>query len=127
LKYKIFGNTGILVSEIGMGTYYDPLWILTARLGWYRGREEKIRAVRAGLNGGINLIDTAEIYGSEPIVAEAIKGWNRESLFIATKVWPTHLSYDNVIKSCYRSLERLGTSYIDLYQIHWPNPRIPIR
>ncbi len=127
MKYKAFGNTGRLVSEIGMGTYYDPLWILTAKLGWFRGKEEKLRAIKKGLEGGINLIDTAEIYGSERLVGEAINGWNRESLFVATKVWPSHLRYDDVIKSCEKSLERLSTSYIDLYQVHWPNPRIPIK
>ncbi len=47
-------------------------------------------------------------------------------MFIATKVWPTHLKYDAVIKAAKRSLERLGIKYIDLYQIHFPNRRIPI-
>jgi diketogulonate reductase-like aldo/keto reductase len=127
LRYKSFGNTDTHVSEIGMGTYYDPIWILLSRLGLRRGKQEKIEAIRTGIEGGMNLIDTAEIYGSEPLVAEAMKGYQRDSLFIATKVWPTHLSYDDVIKSCMRSLERLSTSYIDLYQVHWPNPRIPIK
>jgi diketogulonate reductase-like aldo/keto reductase len=127
LRYKSFGNADTCVSEIGMGTYYDPIWILLSRLGLRRGKQEKIEAIKTGIEGGMNLIDTAEIYGSEPLVAEAMKGYQRDSLFIATKVWPTHLSYDDVIKSCMRSLERLSTSYIDLYQVHWPNPRIPIK
>jgi diketogulonate reductase-like aldo/keto reductase len=127
LEQKDFGNTGRKVSEIGMGTYYDPFWIASAFLGWRRGGSKKVDAIRAGLDLGISLIDTAEIYGSEPLVARAIEGRNREDLFIATKVWPNHLHRDDVLKSLSRSLIRLGVSYVDLYQIHWPNPRVPMQ
>ncbi len=109
-----------------MGTYYDPFWVATAFLGWRRGARKKVEAILAGLDLGIFLIDTAEIYGSEPLVARAIEGRNREDLFIATKVWPNHLHRDDVLKSLSRSLVRLGVSYVDLYQIHFPNPRVPI-
>ncbi|MGC8607458.1 MAG: aldo/keto reductase [Vulcanisaeta sp.] len=126
MEYRVFGKTGIKVSIMGMGTYYDPGWIILSRLGIRPGYERKLRALRVGLDGGINFIDTAEIYGSEPLVGEAIKDFNREDLFIATKVWPTHLKYDVVIKAAKRSLERLGVKYVDLYQIHFPNRRIPI-
>ncbi|ADN50616.1 aldo/keto reductase [Vulcanisaeta distributa] len=126
MEYRVFGKTGVKVSIIGMGTYYDPGWIVLSRLGIRPGYERKLKALRVGLEGGINFIDTAEIYGSEPLVGEAIKGFNREELFIATKVWPTHLRYDAVIKAAKRSLERLGVKYIDLYQIHFPNRRVPI-
>ncbi len=126
MERKDFGNTGRKVSEVGMGTYYDPFWVTTASLGWRRGARKKVEAIRAGLDLGISLIDTAEIYGSEPLVARAIEGRNREDLFIATKVWPNHLHRDDVFKSLSRSLVRLGVSYVDLYQIHFPNPRVPI-
>ena len=109
-----------------MGTYYDPLWVATAFLGWRRGASKKVAAIRAGLDSGMTLLDTAEIYGSEPLVAKAIEGRNREDLFIATKVLPNHLHRDGFFKSLSRSLARLGVSYVDLYQIHWPNPRVPI-
>ncbi len=109
-----------------MGTYYDPFWVASAFLGWRRGARKKVEAIRAGLDLGISLIDTAEIYGSEPLVARAIEGRNREDLFIATKVWSSHLYRDDVFKSLSRSLARLGVKYVDLYQIHWPNPRVPI-
>jgi len=122
----VFGRSGVKVSAVGMGTYYDPAWIVLSRLGILRSRRLKVQALRLGLENGINLIDTAEIYGSEPIVAEAIRGFNRDELFIATKVWPTHLKYNSVIKAARNSARRLGVKYIDLYQIHFPNRRVPI-
>ncbi|GAB6944020.1 aldo/keto reductase [Vulcanisaeta sp. JCM 14467] len=126
MEYRAFGKTGVKVSVIGMGTYYDPAWIILSRLGIRPGYDRRLRALRVGLEGGINFIDTAEIYGSEPLVGEAIRGFDREELFIATKVWPTHLRYEAVIKATKRSLARLGVKYIDLYQIHFPNRRVPI-
>ena len=113
---------------IGMGTYYDPSYIATALLFRYHpGRDRKIAALKKGLELGINLIDTAEIYQTESLVAEAIKGHKRDELFIATKVFQNHLRYADVLKAAQNSLNRLQCSYIDLYQIHWPNPRVPIK
>ncbi|GGP20120.1 aldo/keto reductase [Thermocladium modestius] len=120
MEYREFGKTGVKVSVIGMGTYYDPMWIFLSRLGVYRQRESKIDAMKAGLDGGVNLIDTAEIYGSEPLVAEAIRDRRRDELFIATKVWPTHLSWNKMGKAIDGSLRRLGLKYVDLYQVHFP-------
>ena len=120
MKYKEFGNTGVKVSVIGMGTYYDPFWIVTAKLGWLRDAERKVQALKAGIEAGINLIDTAELYGSEPLVGRAIKGYEREKVFVSTKVLPIHLKKDKLFKSLERSLERLGTKYVDLYLIHFP-------
>lgn len=117
-----FARTDSLVSPMGVGTYYDFRWILPARtLGLMSGKERRISAIRSAIESGINLIDSAEIYQSEPLVAEAIRGTNREDLFIATKVWPLNFSYDKLIKSCERSLKKLNTSYIDLYQMHFPS------
>ncbi len=110
-----------------MGTYYDPMWVATAFLGWKRRAGDKVRGVEAGLDAGITLVDTAEIYKSEPMVAEAIRGRKRDDLFIATKVWPNHVHRDSLIRALNKSLKRLGTSYVDLYQVHWPNPRVPIQ
>jgi len=127
MEYARFGRTGARVSRIGVGTYYDPLFILSAALlRFRRGREEKVAALKRALELGINLIDTAELYRTEDLVAEAIQGQDREKLFICSKVWPSHLRYDDVLKACEASLRRLRTSYIDLYLVHWPNPRIPI-
>jgi len=123
---KDFAKTGRKVSEVGMGTYYDPMWVATAFLGWRRGGAAKVDAIAAGLDSGVTLLDTAEIYGSEPLVAKAIHGRKREEIFLATKVWPNHLRRDALVRSFNKSLKRLGTNYIDLYQVHWPNPRVPI-
>ncbi len=127
MEYRGFGKTGFKVSVIGMGTYYDPTYIALARMfGLNRNRELKKAALRRGIELGINFIDTAEIYQTENLVGEAIRGFRRDELFIATKVWLTNLRYPSVLKAAERSLRRLGCSYIDLYQIHWPNPRVPI-
>ena len=126
MNLKQFGKTGRMVSEIGMGTYYDPLWIASSFLGWRRGAAAKVEALRAGLDSGFTLIDTAEIYHTEPMVAEAIKGRKRDELFVATKVWSNHLHRDDVVKSLEKSLRRLSTTYVDLYQVHFPSGRVPI-
>ena len=126
MNYKALGSAP-RVSEIGMGTYYDPQWIATAKsIGWMRGASSKVEALKAGLDGGINFIDTAELYGSEPLVARAIKGRKREDIFIATKVWPNHLKRDALVRALEKSLRRLETPYVDLYQVHFPNSKVPI-
>jgi diketogulonate reductase-like aldo/keto reductase len=122
LESKAFGRTGRSVSEIGVGTFYDIDWMFWAMLGWKRGEQSKIEAVKTALAGGINLVDSAEAYNSEGLVAEAVQGKNREDLFIATKVTLTHLGYDSMHRALERSLKRLRTPYVDLYQIHQPRP-----
>ena len=89
--------------------------------------EGKIDLIRLALDLGVNIIDTAESYGnSETLVGAAIR--NRHSkVMVATKVSPENLTYKKVINSCYKSLENLGIDYIDIYQIHWPNPSIPLQ
>lgn len=124
---KQFGKTGKAVTEIGMGTYYDKPWIRIAKHGVSIGASRKIKSIRAGLEGGVNLIDTAEAYYSEPFVAKAISGRKREDLFIATKVWLDHLHHDDLVAALERSLRALNVSYVDLYQIHFPNASVPIR
>lgn len=127
LQYHEFGKTGLKVSDIGMGTFYDAAFIAASLLFRHQiGKTEKIAALRKGLELGINLIDTAEIYQTEDIVAKAIEGYKREDLIIATKVLPIHLRYNSVLKAAENSLKRLKCSYIDLYQIHSPNNRVPI-
>ncbi len=125
--YREFGKTGFKCSVIGMGTYYDPLWILGAKFfGLKKGEKKHTDAVTAGLDAGINLIDTAELYGTEKLVSQSISGRKRDEIFIATKVFFNHLRYDSVVKACDRSLRNMGTSYIDLYQIHFPSKRVKI-
>ncbi|HEV2137740.1 MAG TPA: aldo/keto reductase [Nitrososphaerales archaeon] len=123
MEYRRLGQTREKVSTIGMGTW---------RIGAYSSPDERARhvaAVKKGIELGINLIDTAEMYASgrsEEVVGDAVKDI-RKDVFIATKVSPGNLRHDDVIEACKRSLRRLGTSYVDLYQVHWPNPSIPIR
>jgi diketogulonate reductase-like aldo/keto reductase len=109
-----------------MGTYYDFPWIIKSRMGIVGGEREKVAALRTGLDNGIRLIDTAEVYNSEPIVAKAIDGFRREDLFIATKVMFLHLRHGALVKSLQRSLKKLNLEYVDLYQVHQPSPFVPI-
>ena len=90
--------------------------------------DEAVEALRLGLDLGMNLIGTAEMYAaghSEEIVGRTIQEL-KDHVFIASKVSPSHFSYDQVLRSAGNSLHRLGLKQIDLYQLHWPNPRIPI-
>src|SRR3989344_5834171 len=92
--------------------------------------KEYVHFLKSALNIGVVGIDTAEAYGNgdaERSVEEAMKGFDRQKLFITTKVKGENLRYDDVIAACKRSLKRLGTDYIDLYLVHWPNPDIPIK
>lgn len=113
MDYTTLGNTGEKLSEIGLGT-----WKLGA------SPESEADALGAGLDQGVNFIDTAEVYGTEPMVARAIE--HRKGIFVATKVSPTHFHYDDVIRACDASIKRLGIRAIDLYQLHWPNASVPI-
>lgn len=85
------------------------------------------RSVRDALELGYTHIDTAEGYHNEEEIGEVLEDYDRDRLFLTSKVLPTNLHYDDVLESCNRTLEKLGTSYLDLYLIHWPNPAISIR
>jgi diketogulonate reductase-like aldo/keto reductase len=111
MELKELGKTGVRVPEIGIGVWR------------YRGGPEPLRA---GLAMGAFLIDTAEVYGTEDVVGQAISGM-REKVFVATKVSGDHLRHDEVLRAAEASLQRLGTTYIDLYQIHWPGNFVPIK
>lgn len=90
--------------------------------------EQSLAALKYGFDCGLNYIDTAEAYGaghSEELVGEFAQGIRKE-LFIASKVSPENLSPEKINISLDKSLRRLRTDYIDLYQIHWPNPSIPL-
>jgi diketogulonate reductase-like aldo/keto reductase len=96
----------------------------------HRDDERLIEAIRYAVELGMNHVDTAEMYAAghaEELVGEAVKQFSRDEVFIATKVWPSNLRYEDVIRSCRRSLERLQLKYVDLYMVHWPNPRIPLQ
>jgi diketogulonate reductase-like aldo/keto reductase len=109
-----FGWTGVEVPIIGQGT-----WMIEGD----REKEKRaIEALRAGLDFGMTHIDTAEMYGNgraEELVAQAIAG-RREEVFLASKVLPSHASYEGTLNACRASLKRLRTDWLDLYMLHWP-------
>ena len=133
MEYTIISGTDMKVSRIAQGT-----WAIG---GWMWGgtdESESIRTIHAALDKGINLIDTAPVYGfgvSEEIVGKAIeqKG-QRDKVFIATKVgleWNNgsvsrNSSPGRIRKEVQDSLRRLRTDYIDIYQVHWPDLAVPI-
>lgn len=111
MELKSLGSAGVMVPEIGIGVWR------------YSGGVEPLRR---GIELGASLIDTAEIYGTEDVVGQAVKDL-RENIFLATKVSADHLRYDEVLRAAEASLRRLETDHLDLYQIHWPNWSVPIQ
>src|SRR5438105_4414945 len=111
---------GDRVAAIGQGTY---------RMGEDRGaRRREVAALRTGIDLGLTVIDTAEMYadgGAERVVGEAIAG-RRDDVFLITKVYPWNATREGMAKACERSLRRLGTDRIDLYLLHWRGD-VPLR
>ena len=104
---------GEVVPRLGMGT-----WHMGERAS---NRGAEVEALRLGLDHGMNLVDTAEMYGdggAESVVGEAIHGW-REGVFVVTKFYPHHASRRKLIAACDGSLAQLGGDTIDLYLLHW--------
>jgi aryl-alcohol dehydrogenase-like predicted oxidoreductase len=133
MEYAQISGTEIKVSRVALGTWAIGGWM------WGGANErESIRTIHAALGRGINLIDTAPVYGfgrSEEIVGKAIAEYGRrDKVVIATKVgleWRDGGVFRNssragILREVGDSLRRLGTTYIDIYQIHWPDPLVPI-
>ena len=133
MEYTIINGTNLKSSRIGLGTW--------AMGGWMWGgtdESESIRTIHAALEKGINLIDTAPVYGfgrSEEIVGRAIEQWgHRDQIILATKVgldWQDgapirNATGERLTKEIENSLRRLRTTYIDIYQVHWPDPLVPV-
>jgi len=110
---SITARTGASMKRLGLGT-------------WRMGEDASLRraetdALRAGLDLGMSLVDTAELYGNggaEEVVAEAIAG-RRDEIFLVTKVLPSNASREGTLRAAERSLKRLRTDRIDLYLLHW--------
>ncbi len=126
VRYRLLGKTNIKIPILGLGTwgigggYWHPD---------YSRDEYWIQLIKRAIELNLKLIDTAEMYGAghaEELVGEAVKDFNRDEVIIVTKVWPTHLRYDDVIRAAKGSVMRLGT-YIDIYLIHAPNPAVPLK
>lgn len=107
-------KNGVVVPALGQGTWY---------LGDSKSkRKDEIEAIQTGIDLGMNLIDTAEMYGSgrsEKLVGEAIEGFDRKKLFLVSKVLPSNANKVNMRRSCENSLKRMKTDYLDLYLYHW--------
>ena len=104
---------GETLSALGLGTWHMG----ESAAGFAR----EVAALRAGIDAGLTVIDTAEMYasgGAEKVVAEAIKG-QRQKVFIVSKVLPSNASHASTLKACEASLKRLGVECIDLYLLHW--------
>lgn len=110
MNHKDFARTGLKLPEIGFGTLD------------YQGGVEPLRR---GVDLGACLIDTAEAYGTEDVVGEAIRGI-RHRVFLASTALPRHFRYAGLLRAADQSLARLKTDHIDLYQLHWPNYAVPI-
>jgi aryl-alcohol dehydrogenase-like predicted oxidoreductase len=133
LEYIEIRGTNIVSSRIALGTWAIGGWM-------WGGTDEKesIRTIHAALDQGINLIDTAPIYGygrSEEIVGEALRQHGRrDSIILATKVgldWTNgkiqrNSTRQRILREIEDSLRRLQTGYIDIYQVHWPDPLVPV-
>jgi len=133
MEFVNISGTHLKASRIGLGTW--------AMGGWMWGgtdEDESIRTIQAALDKGINLIDTAPVYGfgrSEEIVGRAIaESGKRDHVILATKVgleWRDGNVFRNstrqrILGEIEDSLRRLRTNYIDIYQVHWPDPLVPI-
>lgn len=105
-------NNGIQIPSVGFGTWQTP------------DGEVAYQAVSDAINAGYRHIDTAAVYGNEESVGKAIQdaSVNREDIFLTSKLWNTVHTYEDAKNAINQSLNKLGTDYLDLYLIHWPNP-----
>ena len=110
MEFKELGGTGVKIPEIGLGT-----------AGYTSGS----KPLRRGIDLGATHIDTAESYGTEDQVGACVAGI-RNQVFISTKVSPGHFRHKDLINAANNSLKLLQTDHIDLYQLHRPNPDVPI-
>ncbi len=112
LSSTVVLENGVAMPFIGLGTYKSA-----------PGAEVEA-SVTAALRAGYRSIDTASLYENEESIAAAVRssGVAREELFLATKVWNDEQGYPETLAACERSLQRLGTHYLDLYMVHWPLP-----
>ena len=133
MRYKHVGNAGIDISALAVGT-----WAIGGQQWGDVNEKDSIEAIRAMIDGGVNLVDTAPIYGnghSEEVVGKALENGYREKVFLATKFSISNDengsvinngSYENAIWECEQSLKRLNTDHIDIYIMHWPDPATPV-
>ena len=130
MQHRTLGRTGIQVSPLCLGAMMFGAW-------GTKDHEESIRIIHRALDAGINFVDTADVYSqgeSEQIVGKALAGGRRDQVVLATKVHGQMGDDPNaqgnsrrwIIRECESSLRRLQTDWIDLYQIHRPEPTCDI-
>jgi aryl-alcohol dehydrogenase-like predicted oxidoreductase len=124
MQQRTLGATSLSVSALSFGA-----WGIVGGLNWgHQEKADSLAALRAAYDAGMTTFDTAEMYGngySEQLIAEAL-GPVRDRIVIASKVLPSNFAEADLRTACERSLKNLGTSWIDLYQLHWPNWDLPI-
>ena len=124
MMYRQLGTSDIEVSAVALGC-----WVFAGGRTWgEQSDSDSIRTVHAALDVGINFFDTAEGYGSgysETILGRALEE-RRSKAVVATKVSESNAAEADVMAACDRSLQRLKTDYIDLYQLHWPSREVPL-
>src|SRR5207245_8115837 len=120
LEFRPLGKTSESIPEVGMGT-----WEMGGGMHANSSSDpQAIEALRLGLDLGMTLVDTAEMYGaghSEEVVSKALED-SRKPVFVASKLSPSHFGYDDLLRSAGKSLNRLRIKQMDLYQLHWPSP-----
>lgn len=111
--------------EVATVQLNDGIWMPTFGLGVYRSKpgKETYDAVRAALDCGYRLVDSAALYRNEESVGKAVResGVPREEIWVTTKLWDSDHGYDRTIQACQDSLKKLGMDYVDLYLVHSPN------
>lgn len=124
MQYGKLGKSTLTISRIVLGCM-----TFTGDGNWGpQDEKDSIDTIRAALDAGITAFDTAESYANgltEQILGKGL-GADRNKVAIFSKVAAAHLDYNSVIASCEATLERIGTDYLDLYQIHWPSKTIPM-
>lgn len=133
MRYKHVKNAGIDLSALAVGT-----WAIGGQKWGDVNKKDSIKAIRAMIDEGVNLVDTAPVYGnghSEEVVGKALEDGYRDKVFLATKFSISNDengaiinngSYENAIRECDDSLRRLKTDHIDIYIMHWPDPGTPV-
>lgn len=134
MKYKTVARIPEKISVIGLGC-----WAFSGSEYWDRSEDDKsIDIIHTALDLGVNLLDVAPVYGkghAEEVVGKAVRGRDRDSFMIASKcglLWDDSgreyncLKKESILKEIDQSLRRLGVDFIDIYQLHWPDPGTPL-
>lgn len=131
MRYKKLGSSGMEISALAVGT-----WAIGGANYGAVNEADSIQAIRTMIDHGVNVVDTASSYGnghSEEVVGKALQEGYRSKVILGTKFgvpfeynYENNGSYENCIRECNNSLKRLQTDYLDVFLMHWPDPKTPI-